>query len=393
MRPCSGIDGVESVHIPAFRMAKRSAWLAADDVWMRGPSRRCAPELRQDGAGHRGAGGRGRRSPSGVVHTGQHYDERLSDEMLADLGFPEPDVFLGVGSGPHGAQTAKRARGVRARPARRAPRPRRASPATSTRRSPCALAASKLGIPVAHVEAGLRSFDWTMPEEINRVLTDRLSDLLFTHSPEAADEPGRRGDRRRAGALRRQHDDRLAAPLRGACRARAPRGATVGVAASAATCSSRCTARPTSTSPRSCAGIVGGARASWPQRRRSSSRSTRAPARASQDDRLPRPASRPPACAASTRWATSTSSRCRSAPAAIVTDSGGVQEEASALGVPCFTLRPQHRAAGHDHPRHQHAARRRSRRHRHASRPSRCEPRRARSRCGTATRASAWPTS
>ena len=54
----------------------------------------------------------------------------------------------------------------------------------------CALAAAKLGIPVAHVESGLRSFDWTMPEEINRVLTDRLSDLLFTHSPEAADEPG-----------------------------------------------------------------------------------------------------------------------------------------------------------------------------------------------------------
>jgi UDP-N-acetylglucosamine 2-epimerase (non-hydrolysing) len=120
-----------------------------------------------------------------IVHTGQHYDARLSAEMLSDLEFPEPDVFLGVGSGTHGQQTARALEAFEhVLLEQQADLVCVGGDVNSTLAA--ALAAVKLGVPVAHVEAGLRSFDWSMPEEINRVLTDRLSDLLFTHSPEAA---------------------------------------------------------------------------------------------------------------------------------------------------------------------------------------------------------------
>jgi UDP-N-acetylglucosamine 2-epimerase (non-hydrolysing) len=121
-----------------------------------------------------------------IVHTGQHYDQRMSAEVLSDLGFPRPDVFLGVGSGPHGAQTGRVLEAfeqvlLEERPALVCV----GGDVNSTLAA--ALAAAKLGIPVAHIESGLRSFDWTMPEEVNRVLTDRLSDFLFTHSRECVD--------------------------------------------------------------------------------------------------------------------------------------------------------------------------------------------------------------
>jgi UDP-N-acetylglucosamine 2-epimerase (non-hydrolysing) len=119
-----------------------------------------------------------------IVHTGQHYDARMSDEVLADLDFPEVDHFLGVGSGPHGTQTAKvLASFERVLLDERPDVVVVAGDVNST--LACALAASKEAIPVVHLEAGLRSGDWSMPEEINRVLTDRLSDVLLTHSPEA----------------------------------------------------------------------------------------------------------------------------------------------------------------------------------------------------------------
>ena len=119
-----------------------------------------------------------------VVHTGQHYDERMSAEILDDLGFPKPDRFLGIGSGSHGEQTGFTLIAFERVLLEERPALVVVSGDVNATLA-CSLAASKLGVPVAHVESGLRSGDWSMPEEQNRVLTDRLSELLFTHSPEA----------------------------------------------------------------------------------------------------------------------------------------------------------------------------------------------------------------
>ena len=118
-----------------------------------------------------------------VVHTGQHYDTAMSDVFFTELGLPEPDLNLGVGSGSHAAQTA--ALLVALESAFADLQPSLAvvyGDVNST--IAAALVAAKTGLPVAHVEAGLRSFDDTMPEEINRRVTDLLADLLFVTSPE-----------------------------------------------------------------------------------------------------------------------------------------------------------------------------------------------------------------
>jgi len=127
-----------------------------------------------------------------VVHTGQHYDERMSDVFFVQLALPEPDVNLGVGSGTQASQTADVLVGMEREFL--ASRPSLAVVYGDVNSTVGAtLAGAKLGIPLAHVEAGLRSFDNTMPEEINRRLTDQLCDLLFCTSPEALGHLAREG--------------------------------------------------------------------------------------------------------------------------------------------------------------------------------------------------------
>ncbi len=124
------------------------------------------------------------RLPQLVVHTGQHYDEKMSDVFFRDLGLGPPDIHLGVGSGSHAEQTARTM--VELEKVMLERKPGLISVFGDVNSTvAAALVAAKLQIPVAHVEAGLRSFDRRMPEEINRVVVDRISDFLLTPSPDA----------------------------------------------------------------------------------------------------------------------------------------------------------------------------------------------------------------
>lgn len=127
-----------------------------------------------------------------LVHTGQHYDRRMSDAFFEQLGLPEPDRHLGVGSGSHTGQTAAVMTALEPVLVETAPDlVVVVGDVNSTLAA--ALTAAQRDLPVAHVEAGLRSGDWSMPEEKNRLLTDRLSRLLFTPSPDADENLRREG--------------------------------------------------------------------------------------------------------------------------------------------------------------------------------------------------------
>jgi UDP-N-acetylglucosamine 2-epimerase (non-hydrolysing) len=125
-----------------------------------------------------------------LVHTGQHYDQNLSKVFFDEVGLPQPDVSLEVGSGSHAVQTARvmeRFEEYLLGPGKTGGVTRVVVVGDVNSTMACTLAASKLNIPVAHVEAGLRSFDRTMPEEINRLVTDVLSDCLLVSEPSGAD--------------------------------------------------------------------------------------------------------------------------------------------------------------------------------------------------------------
>ncbi len=121
-----------------------------------------------------------------IVNTGQHYDRMMSEIFLEELGVPAPDHLLGVGSGSHAVQTARVME--RIEPVIEAERPDlMIVPGDVNSTLAAVLVAAKAGVPLAHLEAGLRSFDRTMPEEINRIVADEFSDYLFIHSDEASE--------------------------------------------------------------------------------------------------------------------------------------------------------------------------------------------------------------
>lgn len=119
-----------------------------------------------------------------LVHTGQHYDEQMSGVFLEQLGLPPPEVYLGIGGGTHGMQTGRILEAFERYLLDLPERPAGVVVVGDVNSTmACALAAVKLRIPVAHVEAGLRSFDRSMPEEINRIVTDAIADLLLVSEP------------------------------------------------------------------------------------------------------------------------------------------------------------------------------------------------------------------
>jgi UDP-N-acetylglucosamine 2-epimerase (non-hydrolysing) len=127
-----------------------------------------------------------------IIHTGQHYDREMNDVFFEELGIPQPDVFMGAGGGSHAQQTAKIMVGFEELCTNERPAAVLVVGDVNSTLA-CSIVAKKMNIPVAHVEAGLRSGDMTMPEEINRLVTDSISDWFFATEPAACEHLKREG--------------------------------------------------------------------------------------------------------------------------------------------------------------------------------------------------------
>jgi UDP-N-acetylglucosamine 2-epimerase (non-hydrolysing) len=269
-----------------------------------------------------------------VVHTGQHYDRKMSEEVLDDLGFPAPDVSLGVGSGTHGEQTGKVLMAFEGILLEHRPSVVVVAGDVNSTLA-CALAAAKLQIPIVHLESGLRSGDWSMPEEINRVLTDRLSDLLLTHSPEAETNLAREGVD--AGRIRFVGNTMIDSLRRFEATAR-ERAVWARHGVGAGDYVLVTLHRPSNVDdPSRLADVVDGlctlaasARVIFPVHPRTRAQLVAAAAL----ERLEAAGVR---CTEPVGYLDFLS--LQTGAGTIVTDSGGVQEEAAALGIPCYTLR------------------------------------------------------
>jgi UDP-N-acetylglucosamine 2-epimerase (non-hydrolysing) len=267
-----------------------------------------------------------------LVHTGQHYDAHLNDAIFRDLGLRAPDIHLGAGSGTHAEQTARIMLAFERLVAERAPAAVVvAGDVNST--VACSLVAAKANVPVAHLEAGLRSRDWTMPEEINRIVTDRLSKLLLTPSPDA--DENLRAEGADPASIVRVGNCMIDSVLRHLDRARS------GAALSRFGVRSKGYAlatlhRPSNVDDPARLGRLLTALNSvaeklpvvFPVHPRTRARLEAIPGAAP---------------AAALHWAEPLGYldflQLQDGAAVVVTDSGGVQEETTALGVPCLTLR------------------------------------------------------
>lgn len=277
-----------------------------------------------------------------LVHTGQHYDFSMKDQLFADLDLPTPDINLEVGSGSHAQQTAEVMK--RFEPVVTEHRPSCVIVVGDVNSTlACSLVASKLGTPVVHVEAGLRSYDRSMPEEVNRVLTDQISDLLYTTERDAEGNLAREGvDGRRVEFVGNLMIDSLLSALPKAVavseilqrEGRAAAGLDGSLSFAAVTLH-----RPSNVdSPEALSNVLSILAETakrlaviWPMHPRTRARVAEFGFEARLAD--PRIICLPP------QGYLEMVGLMRDA-AVVLTDSGGVQEETTALGVPCLTLRP-----------------------------------------------------